>query len=299
MRAPEMCGSGARHWFWITIQSISTVHPLADGTTIIYGLSGQTYEAQESFEAIVSALGGLVASAPVRSPVSRPDLSALDLGSGLCCERPAGREGHLGDSGGPPGRSPGRPWEPRVAGVPEPRECRRGLPDDLWRPPGAARHYDVSRLRLTGGGTRVVPAQAGQGSAQTSLHPLPSTRTPGKWSVLYKQGYEIGVVCPDCQTNEERLGADEALIDNVGPAEAGTLTQDQVERNVTLALVAYLEEVVDRNVRKSRATGVSVNVVVADALADPPTFIRALRDPRAIVGSIVRDILSGEMYKRA
>lgn len=123
--------------------------------------------------------------------------------------------------------------------------------------------------------------------------------TPGKWSVLYKQGYEIGVVCPDCQTNEERLGADEALIDNVGPAEAGTLTQDQVERDVTLALVAYLEEVVARNLRESGATGVSVDVIVADALADPPTFVRALRDPRAIVESIVRDILSGEMYKRA
>jgi len=55
-----MCGSGARRWFWITIQSIATVHPLADGTTVIYDLSGQTYGARESFEAIVSALGGLV-----------------------------------------------------------------------------------------------------------------------------------------------------------------------------------------------------------------------------------------------
>ena len=125
---------------------------------------------------------------------------------------------------------------------------------------------------------------------------------PGQWNVRYKQGLEVGLVCPDCQTDEESLGADvsEALIDYSagGPAKAGTFTQNQVERNVTLALVAYLEEVVARNLRESGATGVSVDVIVADALADPPTFVRALRDPRAIVESIVRDILSGEMYEK-
>ena len=78
---------------------------------------------------------------------------------------------------------------------------------------------------------------------------------PGQWNVLYKQGLEVGLVCPDCQTDEESLGADvsEALIDNSagGPAGAGMFTQNQVERNVTLALVAYLEEVVARNLRES------------------------------------------------
>ena len=37
---------------------------------------------------------------------------------------------------------------------------------------------------------------------------------PGQWNVLYKEGLEVGLVCPDCQTDEESLGADvsEALM---------------------------------------------------------------------------------------
>ena len=143
--------------------------------------------------------------------IALPPTTARHLRLGDCRGRPARQ------ATGRPGEGAGADRHPGYAG-------RRGrsVPDDvlrrLQRPPRTALGSPSLRCpRLQQpGGRNSVSNRRKLAKAQHRRHCIRCRQpeVPGQWNVLYKEGLEVGLVCPDCQTDEESLGADvsEALI---------------------------------------------------------------------------------------